>query len=206
MGMENPLHGSFNRERTILSFSQRSLEVYASYLAMAGGIVMALVGIGKAFGLFGFLPLMDMWWFFFGLMFALAGLWAYLLFRYLRFDLRKRFYVERVGSSGMVSTRKGSIDEVRCLELFRYQGLLPTQNPQARPSGWGANMPVGQAPPAGTLLGIRLWWHDPYRAPVVIEHLVVGASFGSQDQRAMHFIGLAQAYSQSLRVPLTGSI
>ena len=210
MAMENPLTGSFNRERTILTFHQRSLEVNASYLAVAGGIGMAVVGMAKTFGLFEFLPLDPIWWMFFGMAFGLAGLWAYLLFRQFRFDLRKRFYTERFGSGAMVRFRKGSIDEVRCLELGRYQGLLPTGKPQATQGGWGAmpgQMPAQMgAPQAGTLLTLRLWWQDPHRPPVVVEHLVVGSAYGYQDQRTMHFLGLAQAYAASLRVPLAGSL
>ena len=58
----------------------------------------------------------------------------------------------------------------------------------------------------GTLLTLKLWWHDPHRPPVVVEHLVVGQAYGVNDQRTMHFLALAQAYSQALRVPLMGQI
>lgn len=204
--MENPLAGSFNRERTVLTFRQRSLEVQAAYLAMLGGPVMAVIGLAKGFGLFLFIPTPPTWWLTFGIAFGLAGLWAFLLFRQLRFDLRKRHYAERFGMGATVRWRQGSIDEVRCLEIGRYSGLLPNR---ATPSigGWGAppGSPGGQAP-MGTLLTVKLWWHDPQRPPIVVEHLVVGQGYGVQDQRTMHFLGLAQAYAQALRVPLMGQI
>jgi hypothetical protein len=47
--MENPMVGGFNRERTVLLFRQRSLEVYAAYAAVGGGGFMALWGIWRAF-------------------------------------------------------------------------------------------------------------------------------------------------------------
>ncbi len=205
--MENPLTGSFNRERTILSFGQRSLEVRAAQAAIVVGGVMLLIGLAKGSGMPIPVPLPAIWWTFFGIAFGLAALWAFLLFRNLKFDTRKRGYVERAGSGLMVQWRRGSIDEVRCLELGRYSGLLPTSN---RPpvQGWGgAAAPPGVAmPAAGTLLVLRLWWHDPHRPPVVVEHLVAGAAYGYQDQRAQHFLGLAQGYAQALRVPLVGSL
>ncbi len=58
----------------------------------------------------------------------------------------------------------------------------------------------------GTLLTVKLWWHDPHRPPIVVEHLVVGQAYGVNDQRTMHFLALAQAYAQALRVPLVGGI
>lgn len=208
MGMENPLTGSYNRERTILTFHQRSLEVRAAQLAVAGGIGMVIIGLAKEFRLPVPTPLDSMWWLFFGLAFAAAGSWAFLLFRNLRFDIRKRGYVERFGSGMAVQWRRGSIDEVRCLELARYSGLFPTQI-KSPASSWGmpgTPMPGAGMPAPGTLLVLRLWWHDPHRAPVVVEHLVVGAAYGVQDQRTQHFIGLAQGYAQALRVPLTGQL
>ena len=208
MRMENPLCGSFNRERTILTFRQRSLEVQAAYLAMAGGAAMFVIGFAKGFGFLDLLPVPAMWLLFFGSAFGGAGLWAFLTFRQLKFDIRKRLYLERSGGGLNFQNRKGTIDEVRCLELGRYQGLLPTSTKQSTQGAWGSAMPPQPAgyAPQGTLLTLRLHWHDPHRPPVVVEHLVVGAAYGYQDQRAMHFIGLAQAYSQALRVPLAGSI
>ena len=208
MRMENPLCGSFNRERTILTFRQRSLEVQAAYAAMAGGMAMIVAALAKGFGYFEFLPAPPIWWIFFGGAFGAAGLWAFLLFRQLKFDIRKRLYIERSGNGLTFQNRKGSIDEVRCLELGRYQGLLPTSAKQTTQGAWGSAMPPKPAAyaPQGTLLTVRLHWHDPARPPIVIEHLVVGTAYGYQDQRAMHFLGLAQAYSQALRVPLAGSI
>jgi hypothetical protein len=204
--MENPLFGSFNRERTMLVFRQRSLEVQAAYLAMIGGTLMVLFGLAKGFGLVPFGRVPASWFLIFGLAFGAAGLWAFLLFRFIKFDLRKRLYVERAGSGLTFSQRKGSLDEVRCLELSRYHGLLPGAVGQ-RSSSWGTAMPNQSVPaPVGTLLTLRLWWHDPRRPPVVVEHLVVGTAYGYQDQRTMHFLGLAQAYAQALRIPLTGSI
>ena len=206
--MENPLCGSFNRERTVLTFRQRSLEVQAANFAMLGGGAMVLLGLAKGFGFFEFSPVPAIWWMFFGFAFAAAGYWALLLFKLLKFDIRKRLYLERSGSGFSVQHRRGSIDEVRCLELGRYQGLLPTQAKPPTQGAWGSAMPPQPAgySAQGTLLTLRLHWHDPNRQPVVIEHLTVGAAYGYRDQRAMHFLGLAQAYAQSLRVPLVGSI
>ena len=209
MAMENPLQGSFNRERTVLTFHQRSLEVNAAYAAIAGGAAMAVAGLAKEFGLLPRLPFDSLWWLFFGCAFGLAGLWAYLLFRQIRFDLRRRVYAERFGSGAMVRIRRGSSDEVRCLELGRYQGLLPSGKATLGQGPWGSAMPPQPGtsfPQAGTLLTLRLWWTDPSRPPIVVEHLVVGSAYGLQDQRTMHFLGLAQAYSQALRVPLAGSL
>jgi len=206
MGMENPLVGSYNRERTILTFAQRSLEVRAAQAAIVGGCGMVLIGFAKAANLPVPLPLDPMWWTFFGAAFALAAAWAFLMFRNIRFDLRKRGYVDRSGSGLMVGWRRGSIDEVRGLEIARFAGLLPTQT-RAPAAGWGTpNRALMAAPAPGTLLVLRLWWHDPQRPPVVVEHLVVGNAYGYQDQRTMHFLGLAQGYAQALRVPLSGSL
>lgn len=205
--MENPLTGSFNRERTILTFRQRSLEVQAAYAAIFGGPAMVLVGLARGFGLFPNFPTPPIWWIAFGLAFGLAGLWAFLLFRQIRFDLRKRQYAERFGSGGAVRWRQGSVDEVRCLEIGRYSGLLPAGSSRQGGGSWGA--PTGTAggsTPMGTLLTLKLWWHDPHRPPVVVEHLVVGQAYGVNDQRTMHFLALAQAYAQALRVPLMGQI
>jgi hypothetical protein len=166
------------------------------------------VGVAKSAGLPIPLPLPDVWWQFFGLAFAAAATWAFLLFRFLRFDLRKRGYTERLRSGMMVQIRRGSIDEVRCLEIGRYQGLLPSSN-KAPSAGWGGsvpNVPGYASPTVGTLLALKLWWHDPHRPPVVVEHLVVGSAYGIQDQRTQHFLGLAQAYAYALRVPLVGSL
>lgn len=169
---------------------------------------MVVLGLAKGFGLFEFAPVPAIWLIFFGLAFGAAGLWAFLLFKLLKFDIRKRLYLERSGSGFSVQHRKGSIDEVRCLELGRYQGLMPTQNKQVTHGAWGSAMPpqptgYGQQ---GTLLTLRLHWRDARRPPVVIEHLVVGTAYGYHDQRTMHFLGLAQAYAQALRIPLIGSI
>jgi hypothetical protein len=208
MAMENPLCGSFNRERTILTFRQRSLEVYGAYLAIFGGAGMILIGVFRGFA--PQIPLLvpSVWWTFFGACFLLAGVWAHLLFRQLRFDLRKRVYNERTSRGLAFWVRRGSMDEIRCLEMARFQGLIPTSGQPAQPYSWGGAMPQGGIPPipAGSVLVVRLWWHDPRHAPVVVEHLVVGMGYGPQDQRTMHFLGLAQAYAGALRVPLYVSL
>jgi len=175
---------------------------------MAGGILMIVAAFAKGLRYFDFLPAPPIWWLFFGGAFGGAGLWAFLLFRQIKFDIRKRLYIERSGNGLTFQNRKGSIDEVRCLELGRYQGLLQTSSKQTTQGAWGSAMPSQPAGygPQGTLLTVRLHWNDPTRPPIVVEHLVVGTAYGYQDQRAMHFLGLAQAYSQALRVPLAGSI
>lgn len=204
--MENPLTGSFNRERTVLTFRQRSLEVQAANLAMIGGAGMVVYGLAAGFGVAPSIRVPPLWWLVFGIAFGLAGLWAFLLFRQIRFDLRKRQYGERFGSGAAVRWRHGSIDEVRCLEIGRYAGLLPSR-PSATPGPWGAPAGTpGSQVASGTLLTLKLWWHDPQHPPLIVEHLVVGQGYGFQDQRTMHFIGLAQAYAQALRVPLVGQV
>jgi hypothetical protein len=60
--MENPLVGTFNRERTMLVFRQRSLEFFASIFGMALGAAMVVIAVCQQyFGLFwGILPLLTL--------------------------------------------------------------------------------------------------------------------------------------------------
>src|SRR5688572_22589074 len=120
--MENPLQGFFNRERTVLVFRQRSLEAQAAVWSLVGGGLMALYGF---WGLFVSGDAMGLWFALFGTAFAAAGGWAFLLFRYLRFDLRKRTYMERSGMGFWVRWRTGGMDEINCLGLEAYHGLIP---------------------------------------------------------------------------------
>lgn len=202
MLMENPLYGSFNRERTVLVFKQRSLEVKAAQIAVVGGIVLLAGGLASAvLGTPTYL-ITPLWSIMFGFLFALAGLWAFSLFRIIKFDLRSRQYHERFGSGGFARWRKGSIDEFKALELMAYQGLAPPIGAAAQP----ISTPHGMMAPPGTVFVIRLWSHDPYRQPMVLEHVVVGRNYGGDAERAANFVTIAQMYSHCLKLPLYGSL
>src|SRR5688572_28830893 len=171
MRMENPLQGSFNRERTVLVFQQRSREVYAALWALIIGSGMFFTGL---FRLLSFRTAAAWWFLIVGGAVAAAALWAYLLFRFIKFDLRKRTYVERFGSGLLVQWRRGSLDEVNCLGLESYQGFLPEL--RQRVAGWTIAGPSAAYAP-GQVFVVRLWWKDKNRYPPVIEHLF--ASHGS---------------------------
>jgi hypothetical protein len=203
--MENPLVGAFNRERTVLVFRQRSLEAQAAFWAVIGGSAMFLFGL--------YLRVFSVnsaaWWFgIFGGAFAAAGLWAYLLFRYVKFDLRKRTYVERYGSGFWIRWRTGSIDEVNCLGLESYQGLLPQV--QLGQTGWSVGGPQAGYSPSqypGHVYVVRLWWKDASRYPPVVEHLFTNRASGyGPDQGMASFHALAQSYAHALKVPLYGQL
>lgn len=204
MQMENPLTGHLNRERTILTFRQRSLEVYASYVAMGLGLAMIAGGLGDL--AFNFPKTgMPYWNLVFGPMFFGAGLWAYLMFRMIRFDLRKRTYFERYREGWRSKTRTGPIDEVNCLGLERYIGVIPalTQTPHGT---WSA---PGSVPPGvgfGHVYVLRLWWKDAGRYPPVIEHLHSSAPYGALDKKQGDFVANAKLFAQLLDVPLFGQI
>lgn len=188
--MENPLQGSFNRERTVLTFSQRSREVLAAWIAVGGGGLMALAGFVQT--LFGWrLVGMPTWFLVFGSAFALAGTWAVLLFRQIRFDLRKRTYSERMGVGMQVVWRKGTIDEIHSLQIFVQQQI------------GGRALVAGD--PAG--LSLRLWWKDPTHQPVVIEQrsslTVLPVRFETAHGE---FIQRAKHYGSVLGVPVVDSL
>lgn len=195
------MYGSFNRERTVLVFQQRSLEIVAAQIAMAVGAVMFVGGLAGAVFELPLYLVSPMWSMLFGFCFALAAAWAFALFRTIKFDLRSRQYQERFGTGGFVKWRKGSIDEFKHLELIAYQGLAPPIS-----GGRGVATPYGTMAAPGTVFVIRLWSNDPYRHPMVLEHVVVGANYGRDAERAANFVTIAQAYSHALRLPLYGSL
>ncbi len=200
MRMENPMYGSFNRERTMLIFKQRSLEVTAAQAAMIGGAFLFAMGLfGSVFGVSLFF-VDRTWCLMFGFLFAIAGAWAWSIFRMIKFDLRSRQYQERFGGGGFARWRNGSINEFKALELVAYQGFLPPTGARAVATLYG----VMAAP--GTVFIIRLWSHDPYRQPIVLEHVVVGANYGRDAERAANFVTIANAYSHALQLPLYGSL
>ncbi len=204
MQMENPLRAHLNRERTVLTFRQRSLEVYGAYAAVCVGIAMIVSGGSDIF--FGIPDTgMPYWHLFFGPMFLGAGVWAYLRFQYLRFDLRKRTYFHRFRHGMISQSRTGTMDEVNCLGLERYTGLLPALSKTAR----GTWSPPGSVP-AGVGFGyvyvLRLWWKDASRYPPVVEHLHSSASYGALDSSQGDFVANAKLYAQLLSVPLFGQI
>lgn len=204
MRMENPLKGHLNRERTVLTFRQRSLEFYATYAAMLLGVAMTLGGFGDL--LFGFPQTgMPHWNLTFGPLFFLAGLWAYLLFRFIRFDLRKRTYYmrERSGMFAQVST--GSIDEVNCLGLEKYIGIVPALT-RSHLGTWSAPGSVPSGVGFGYVYVLRLWWKDSSRYPPVIEHYHSSAIYGSLDAMQGDFVANAKLYAQLMQVPLFGQI
>lgn len=202
MRMENPLTGRFNRERTLLVFRQRSIEAQAAFWSMLGGSALFVYGVYQDWLDRG----MAWWCIVFGLAFAGAGTWAYLLFRMIRFDLRKRSYVERSGSGLWIKWRQGSIDEINCLGLESYHGLLPEA--QLGPVGWhvgGPGVAQSQASYAGKVFVVRLWWKDRGRYPPVVEHLFANRASGlGLDHSAATFYTLAQSYAHALNVPLYG--
>lgn len=198
--MENPLVGSFNRERTVLTFRQRSLEFFASLAGMALGALLLLAVPGKQF--LPFLPVVFAQWnLLFGALFFLASLWAYFGFRSIRFDLRRGTYGERLRIGALPTMRTGELKEVRCLELAPYDGIFPTALAQAAAPGMLA-APVQ----FGQLYVVRLWWHDPSRPPVVIEHVQAQQAYGSADAQLAGFAQRAQMYANALRVPMYSRI
>jgi hypothetical protein len=199
--MENPLIGSFNRERTSLVFRQRSLEFFAAYAGLGVGGAMVLVGLTQRFfGFFDgiFTPGYNT---FFGLLFLGASIWAMLLFRTVKFDLRKRTFVSRSRLGLLPKFESGTIQEIRCLELVPYAGLIPTSFVQSVSPGMIA-APVQH----GQLFVIRLWWHNPHRPPIVIEHVQIFQTYGAADGHLLTFAAKAQMYAQSLQVPLYSNI
>lgn len=198
MPMENPLIGVFNRERTVLVFRQRPLEIYASYVGMAIGFASmgaALLGgalsntlassfvasVGQPMGLvFGFL--------FFG-----VSAWAYLMFTQLRFDLRKRTFTirDRVGLAPRF--QQGRIEEIRLLEVEPYSGLLPST----------VHGPlIGARPALGETWVVRLHWNAPGRQPIVIEHLEINGAYGMRDAQLAGFGAKVRQYADALKVPV----
>lgn len=204
MHMENPLSGHLNRERTVLTFRQRSLEVYTSYVAIVLGVVMIAGGLSDL--ILGFPRTgMPYWNLIFGPMFLGAGLWAYLLFRMIRFDLRNRTYFDRYRKGWLAQTRTGSVDEVNCLGLERYVGIIPALN--KTPQGtWSAPGSVPAGVGFGYVYVLRLWWKDASRYPPVIGHLHSSATYGSLDKGQGDFVANARMYAQLLNVPLFGQI
>ena len=188
--MENPLQGRFNRERTVLTFAQRSREVVAAWLAVGVGALMVLSGFGlTAVGA----PSvrMPMWNLVFGSAFAFAGCWAILLFRQLRFDLRRGTYTDRMGVGGQVVWRRGTIGEVHSVQIF----LQAQIGGRALMSG----------DPAG--LSMRLWWKAPAHPPAVIEQrsslTVLPVRFETAHGE---FIQRAKHYGHLLGVPVVDSL
>ncbi|MBX3119278.1 MAG: hypothetical protein KF784_09445 [Fimbriimonadaceae bacterium] len=186
----------------MLIFKQRSLEVHAAQASLIGGSVLFAGGLaGAILGIPTYI-ISPFWSVMFGFLFALAGAWAFALFRIIKFDLRTRQYHERYGSGGWVRWRKGSIDEFKALELMAYQGLAPQFGNPSPPVA----TPQGPMAPPGTVFVIRLWSHDPYRHPMVLEHVVVGQNYGANAERAANFVTIAQMYSHNLKLPLYGSL
>jgi hypothetical protein len=200
MRMENPLVGTFNRERTMLTFSQRSLEVTAAYVALFGGGGMVLFGLIN-FLLSGGLTGQALWLVTFGGMFAGAAAWALLLFRSIKFDLRKRAYVMRKSMGMVPEVRRGSTQEIRCLELAPFDGLLPAAIIQQQGTGL-----IGGAAGLGGIYVLRLWWHDASREPIVIEHVQAMQTYGHLDMLLAGFGQKAQMYASALQVPLYSQI
>jgi len=195
MAMENPMVGAFNRERTSLVFRQRSLEVYAAYVGLGLGALMVLMAIVRLprDGISG----QVLWLGAFGAMFAGASAWAYSLFRSFRFDLRKRVYAMRVRTPGGIQTVTGSIQEIKCLEIAPYSGLLPGLLVQSRAPGM-----VGATAGMGQVFVIRLWWNDPNRQPVVLEHLQAGMTQADAERGLAGFGAKAKQYADSMMVPV----
>ena len=190
LAMENPLQGTLNRERTVLVFAQRSREVVAAWCAVALGGVMVLVGfLQTVFGLQ--LVGMPTWFLFFGCAFAFAGAWAILLFRQLKFDLRKRTYTDRMGLGMQVIWRRGTIDEVHSVQIFLQSQI------------GGRALVAGD--PAG--LSLRLWWRDPEHPTAVIEQRS-SLTAGAVRFETAHgeFIQRAKYYGTALGVPVVDSL
>lgn len=199
--MENPLVGIFNRERTILTFRQRSLEFFAAWIGIVcGGGLFLMPWLNRITG-FGFILVSFEWSVFFGALIACASIWAMLMFTMIRFDCRKRTFSMRTRIGLIPKFQSGSIDEVRHLELAPYGGLFPTTIAQSVAPGMLA-APVQ----FGHLYVIRLHWQQQGRAPIVVEHVQMMQGYGVHDSGMMNFAQKAQQYSNALKVPLYSNI
>lgn len=196
--MENPLVGVFNRERTMLVFRQRSLEVYAAYLAGAGGSLLGFWGLlGILTGRLG--SQTAAWYVFTGAMFAGAAYWAFKMFRSFTFDLRKRTYAERFGANFKPQFLSGSFQDFKCLEIAPYQSFVPTGFTMTNMRGGMQAMP-------NQLLVLRLWYNDPRRPPAVLEHFTSDAAGYVHDGRAVTFGQKAITYANAIGIPLHSCI
>jgi hypothetical protein len=110
-------------------------------------------------------------------------------------------YQERSRIGFMPKLNLASIDEVSHLELAPYGGLFPASLTQtATPGLIAAPIQYGQ------LFVVRMYWKDPRRSPVVLEHVQTQLSYGQMDRSLMNFAQKAQQYSNALGVSLYSNV
>lgn len=175
-----------NRERTMLYFRQRSLEVLACKVAAVGGGGMFLYGIGGITFPALFSPSVAIFCMTFGFLFFASAAWAWALFRELRFDLRKRTYWERYNDGGRIRIRQGPMSEIAHLEIGGYAGI-------------GKPASLSSAP---LIYVVRLRWREPQRYPPVLEHLDATSNYAAADLQTGQFYARANEYARLLGVPL----
>lgn len=190
MRMENPMVGSFNRERTRLVFRQRSYEYFASIIGMFVGSAMIANGV-LTFGRSGWLG--PYWFLFFGAAIFAASVTAYRNFKSIRFDLRRRLCVAHklLGAHRGVS-ESHRFEELSHLEVAHYSGLLPLNG-------------VGISDGAPVFV-VRLHWKNPHIPPVALEHVSLTNPIRRRDSAYAQFGNRVVEYSNAIGIPVVSLV